>query len=105
MTEPGPPRRRWRSDIGQKVEIKLEFFTPFEATNQTTLSIRPDGAGSRVVWNMVAFPDFKMKAAGLFMNMDQMVGADFERGLQELKKLAEAAPATPTQTTATTTQP
>ena len=33
---------------------------------------------------------FLQKAMGLFMNMDKMVGADFERGLAELSRLAEA---------------
>ena len=32
-----------------------------------------------------------VKAAGLFMNMDAMLGSDFERGLASLGPLAEAA--------------
>ncbi len=30
------------------------------------------------------------KAFGLFMNMDKMIGADFEKGLAQMKALAEA---------------
>jgi hypothetical protein len=30
-----------------------------------------------------------MKAMGLFMNMDRMVGRDFETGLANLKRLSE----------------
>jgi uncharacterized protein YndB with AHSA1/START domain len=86
---------------GERVEIQLEFFKPWEADNRTTLLIRPDGTNSRVTWSMVGMQDFKMKAAGLFMNMDAQVGGDFERGLQDLKKIAETAAATPAQTTTT----
>lgn len=35
--------------------------------------------------------NFVSKAMGLFMNMDRMVGADFERGLAAMKTVAEAA--------------
>jgi hypothetical protein len=33
---------------------------------------------------------FMGKAFGLFMDMDALIGADFERGLAELKKQVEA---------------
>jgi uncharacterized protein YndB with AHSA1/START domain len=89
---------------GERVEIQLEFFKPWEANNKTTFVIRPDGANSRVTWSMVGMQDFKMKAAGLFMNMDAKVGGDFERGLQDLKMIAEKAAAAPTTTTTSTSQ-
>jgi hypothetical protein len=36
--------------------------------------------------------DFVGKAAHLFMDMEKMVGGDFERGLTALKAAAESAP-------------
>jgi hypothetical protein len=33
--------------------------------------------------------NFISKAAGVFMNMDQMIGKDFEKGLAKLKAIAE----------------
>ena len=33
--------------------------------------------------------NFMAKAFGLFMNMDKMVGGDFEKGLAQLKSVAE----------------
>ena len=39
--------------------------------------------------------NFMAKAAGLFMDMDAMIGADFEKGLAQLKAVAEAAAAAP----------
>jgi len=75
---------------GERVEIRLEFLKPWEATNATVLSIQPAGTGSRVTWTMTGTNGFMMKAAGIFMNMDAMVGADFERGLASLGTVTQA---------------
>jgi hypothetical protein len=39
-----------------------------------------------------------LKAFGLFMNMDQMIGPDFERGLASMKRVAEQSTQGDTQT-------
>lgn len=36
----------------QKVQIRLEFLKPFEATNDTVFSFTPDGAGTKITWAM-----------------------------------------------------
>jgi hypothetical protein len=72
--------------------VKLEFINPFTATNTATLSIDPTGDGSRVNWAMDGHNGFLGKMFYLFMNMDKMVGGDFERGLANLKHMAESAP-------------
>ena len=79
----------------ERVEIRLEFLKPWEATNATVLSIQPAGAGSRVTWTMTGTNGFLMKAAGIFMNMDAMVGGDFERGLANLGTVTQAGAAGP----------
>lgn len=73
------------------VRIKLEFLKPYPAVNTTTLSITPGTDGtSSVTWLMEGRYDFMGKAASLFMNMDAVVGKDFEAGLARLRMLAEA---------------
>ncbi len=74
----------------QEVEMKLEFKKPMEATNRAAFTLSPAGAGTRVAWRMEGTNDFVGKAASLVMNMDEMVGGTFERGLADLKTLAEA---------------
>jgi len=86
VTEAQPP---------SKVIIRLEFIKPFTATCVTTFDVVPEGSGSNVVWTMDGDNDFMSKAMGLFMNMDKSVGGDFERGLGQLKTVAESAPASP----------
>ncbi len=84
------------------VAIKLEFLEPFAATNSTVFAFAPEGQGTRVTWSMTGENDFMGKAMSLVMNMDTMVGGDFERGLanlgtaateDEAKKVAEEAAA------------
>jgi hypothetical protein len=75
-----------------KVGIKLEFLKPWQATNHTTFSFVPDRGGTKVTWAMEGQNNFMMKAATLFMDMDKMVGADFERGLNNLNRDTERAP-------------
>jgi hypothetical protein len=79
-----------RSD--ERIGIKLEFLKPFAATNQTTFTFAPEAGGTRVVWRMQGHNNYMMKAVSLFMNMDKLVGADFERGLGQMKSAAEAQP-------------
>lgn len=82
------------SQPNEKVVIKLEFLEPWAAISTTTLSIAPGAAGSSMLtWQMAGRNNFMGKAASLFMNMDKMIGADFEKGLQTLKLLAEKSSA------------
>ena len=74
----------------QEVDIKLDFIKPFEATSNTQFAFQPAAGGTQVTWTMSGENNFMGKAFSLFMNMDSMVGKDFEAGLAELKKLSEA---------------
>jgi hypothetical protein len=73
------------------VRIKLEFLKPFAATNTTELTFRPQGDQTVVTWSMNGKNNFMAKAFSLFMNMDKLVGGDFEKGLAQMKSVAEAA--------------
>lgn len=84
------------------VKIKLEFIKPWAATNRTELSLRPAGNSTEVEWTMSGTHDFMGKAFTLFMNMDTMIGKDFEKGLQSIKTGAEKAATMDTSGTLTT---
>lgn len=72
-----------------KVVIDLHFLEPFEGKNLTTFTLQPDGAGTKVTWQMAGPMNFGSKAAGLFMDMDKMIGDDFDKGLATLKGVVE----------------
>lgn len=73
------------------VKIKLEFIKPFESTALTEFKVAPSGSGTSVSWDMSGDQNFMSKAFSLAMGgMDKAIGPDFEKGLAQLKKLAEA---------------
>jgi uncharacterized protein YndB with AHSA1/START domain len=72
------------------VKVNLEFIKPFESESITTFTLAPEGTGTRVEWAMEGNSSFMMKAFMLFTSMDSTVGPDFERGLSQMKQLAEA---------------
>ena len=74
------------------IRIKLEFMKPFAATNTTEFTFKPEGNQTMVTWSMFGMNNFIAKAFGLFMNMDKMVGGDFEKGLASMKSVVETAP-------------
>jgi hypothetical protein len=72
-----------------KTVIKLDFFAPFEAHNTAEFSAVPAGDATEVTWAMNGPSPFVTKLMGVFMNMDKMIGKDFEEGLATLKAKAE----------------
>ena len=77
------------SNPPSKVDIDLEFMEPFKAKNKAEFTLVPADGGTRVSWTMTGERPFMFKLMGLFMNFDQMVGKDFEAGLQAMKQEAE----------------
>jgi uncharacterized protein YndB with AHSA1/START domain len=73
------------------VRFRLEFQKPFTATNTAEFTFKPEGNQTAVTWSMAGKNNFVFKAVGLFMNCDKMMGGQFEKGLTDLKSLAEAA--------------
>ena len=77
------------SQAPKSVTIRLEFLKPFAATNTTQFDLVPSGSGTSVTWAMTGRNNFVAKAMCVFMDMDKMVGPDFEAGLANLKVMAE----------------
>lgn len=72
------------------VRFKFEFFKPWYCTNTTEFTFRPRGADTEVTWTMSMKNNLLAKASGFVMNMDKMIGENFEAGLARLKVIAEA---------------
>ena len=69
--------------------VKLDFLKPFEAHNTATFTLAPVREGTDVTWKMYGPSPFVTKVMGVFFDMDEMVGKDFERGLASLKSVVE----------------
>lgn len=70
--------------------IDLEFIKPFASTNVTQFEFKAQGEKTNVTWTMVGNKNFIMKGLCLVMDMDELVGADFEKGLAQLKTISES---------------
>ena len=74
------------------VRIKLEFLKPFAATNTATFTFKPQDNQTAVTWSMEGRNNYFAKAINLCVNMDRMVGGQFEKGLADMKAVVEAGP-------------
>ena len=75
----------------QDVEMRLEMLSPMQATNRILFTLVPSGGATQVTWRMQGSNNFVGKAIGLVMDMDRMVGGQFEQGLASLKALVEGS--------------
>ncbi len=81
IVEPAGPNR---------VSMKLDMSSPMEAHNDIAFTLVPLGSNAtQVTWAMHCQSPFIGKLMGVFINMDKMIGRDFETGLASLKTLAE----------------
>ena len=71
-----------------QVVIKLDFLKPFEAHNQAEFTLTPQAGATSVTWTIHGPAPFMSKVMQVFMNMDKMIGKDFEAGLANLQKVA-----------------
>lgn len=74
------------------IRVKLEFVRPFAATSIAEFTFKPEGERTAVTWSLRGHNNFIAKAMGLVVNMDRMIGGDFETGLAQMKSAAEAGP-------------
>ncbi|AMJ62523.1 SRPBCC family protein [Bosea sp. PAMC 26642] len=75
--------------VPSRIGLKLDFLKPFEAHNDVVFALVPQGTATTVTWTMTGPTPFFFKIVHVVMNMDKMVGGDFENGLAALKAQAE----------------
>lgn len=72
-----------------KVAMRLHMLKPFEAKNTVEFTLDTKGNTTEVAWAMQGSMPYLSKVLSVFIDMDKMVGRDFEAGLANLKNLAE----------------
>ena len=73
----------------RKILLKLDFVKPFEAHNMGEFLLEPKGDSTSVTWATYGPSPYMSKVIGTFMNIDDLIGRDFEKGLADLKAAAE----------------
>ena len=80
---------------GEQVDMTLEFVRPFASSSDVHFTFAPEGSGTKVTWEMQGKLPFVGKIMGLFMDCEKMCGDQFIEGLDNLDKVATAAPKVP----------
>jgi hypothetical protein len=74
----------------EAIKLKVDFVKPFEGTSTSAFAFKPDGDQTAVTWSMSSHRNFIAKAFCLVMNGEKMIGDDLEKGLAQLKTVAES---------------
>jgi len=77
------------SKPAERIAIKLEFLKPFPDVALTEFTFKGDGKQTALTWAMSGHKHYLSKMMCLFMNMDTMVGGEFEKGLASIKGVVE----------------
>ncbi|MCP3098028.1 SRPBCC family protein [Myxococcus sp. K15C18031901] len=72
------------------VRIRLDFTDPMHATNTSEYRLEPAPGGVLLTWVMCGRNTFVDKALSFFADQDASMGRDFEQGLADIKRVAEA---------------
>ena len=80
ITDTAPPSR---------VNMRLDMIKPMEGHNAIVFALQPQSGGTNVSWAMSGEYNFITKVVGLLFNMDRMIGGEFDKGLADLKAMAE----------------
>lgn len=72
-----------------KLVFDLHMIKPFEARNVAEINLRVQGGSTIVTWSLVDRHNLMLKTISLFVNLDNVIGKDFETGLANLRRVAE----------------
>jgi len=75
--------------VPSRMTLKLTMTRPFKAQNIVDFTLTPAGNSTTVTWAMRGNVQYFAKVIHVFVNMDKMVGGEFESGLKNLKAAAE----------------
>jgi hypothetical protein len=77
------------------VDIKVDFTKPFENTSNSKFELKPEANQTLVTWSMGGRQNFLEKAMCIVFNGKKMIGDEMEKGLSNLKTVAEKSPPAP----------
>ena len=75
--------------VPDAVTMKLDIVKPMEGHNNIVFALRKNGDATDVSWTMTGPYPYLNRIFGTIFNMDNMIGATFDSGLADLKRIAE----------------
>lgn len=71
---------------GKRIDFELRFIEPFEATDKAYMSTEAiSPSQTKVKWGFNGKMSYPMNLMLLFMDMEEMLGKDLQKGLENLK--------------------
>ena len=77
------------------VDVKVDFTKPFENTSNSKFEFKPEANQTLVTWSTGGQQNFLEKAMCIVFNGKKMLGDEMEKGLSNLKTVAEKGAPTP----------
>ena len=79
------------SSTPERIDVRLAFEKPWEATNRVAFELTPSGGtATDVTWRMKGATKGFAALFSKVVSMDRMLGKDFEKGLARMKTAAES---------------
>lgn len=75
----------------KSVKTQLTYTKPMEMSQLAEVTLTPVDGATKVKWSVDGHNGFLFRLMGIIMNVEKMVGGEFEKGLAKLKTVAEAA--------------
>ncbi|MBX3442101.1 MAG: SRPBCC family protein [Planctomyces sp.] len=79
-----------------RLALSLDFTRPMEASNVVVFTLEPTDSGTQVTWSMEGPNPFLGRIIHVLIDVEGMVGEQFDEGLANLKRVAETSPETST---------
>ena len=77
---------------GEFIQCKEEYRKPFAATGNMEFTFAPKSGQTLVTWTVYGKTPFVVRAVGMFVKMDKVLGTMFDQGLADLKATVENPP-------------
>jgi Polyketide cyclase / dehydrase and lipid transport len=76
---------------GERVDFELRFEVPFESKSPAWITAEAASDNqTKVTWGMSGTMPYPMNFMQVFMNMEDMIGTEYEKSLANLKGIIEA---------------
>jgi hypothetical protein len=74
----------------KRLDTELRFFKPWKSQSDAYIEVEEADGGTNVTWGFSGVNKVPLNVMMMFMNMDKMIGKDFEEGLADLKRIMES---------------
>lgn len=76
-------------EANKRIDTQIKFLTPYESEADAYVTIVPEGNGTKATWGFTSEIPYPFTLMKLFMNMEDAIGKDYQKGLSRLKSLSE----------------